>query len=68
MTTKPFVGFLLNCPLPTIFVVDPGFISSRVPTKPKTIDPSGKPEGNIVHIRHCAVSPEIALNGVGCGA
>jgi hypothetical protein len=49
--------------LSTTCAVDPGFISIRVPTKPKTIGPSGKPEGNTVHRMHCAVSPEIALNG-----
>jgi hypothetical protein len=48
---------------PTTYVVDPGFISFRVPTKPKTIGPSGKPEGNTVHRMHCIVSPEIYLNG-----
>jgi hypothetical protein len=62
-TTKPFVGLLLNYPLPTIFIVDPGFISSRVPTKPKTITPSSKLEGNTVHKMHYVVSPKIALNG-----
>jgi hypothetical protein len=47
----------------TTYVVDLGFISIRVPTKPKTISPSGKPEGNTTHKMHCAVSHEIALNG-----
>jgi hypothetical protein len=31
----------------------------------KTIDPPGKPEGNVAHRMRCAVSPEIALMG-GC--
>jgi hypothetical protein len=48
---------------PIACVVDPGFISLKVPTKPKTIDPFGKPEGNTVHKMHCPVSPKIYLNG-----
>jgi hypothetical protein len=42
--------------------VDPGSDLNRFPTKPsKTIGPPGKPEGNVVHRVHNAVSPEIAL-------
>ena len=41
---------------------DPGLDLIKVPTKPsKTIDPLGKPEGNIVHRMYCRVSLEIAL-------
>jgi hypothetical protein len=29
----------------------------------KTIDPSGKPKGNVVHMVHCAVSLKIVLMG-----
>jgi hypothetical protein len=48
---------------PTIYVIDPRFISLRVPKNSKTINPSGKIEGNAIHRMHCAVSPKIALNG-----
>jgi hypothetical protein len=59
---RTFVG-LSELLFPTTCIVDPGLIYFRVPTNPKTIGPSGKPEGNTVHIMHCTISPEIALNG-----
>jgi hypothetical protein len=61
-TIEPFVD-LLELFFPTTYVVNPGFISFKVPTNPKTISPSGKLEGNAVHKMHYAVSLEIDLNG-----
>ena len=60
-TTKPFVDWTL--PLyclsywPRVHVFQ---VSNKAS---KTIGLSSKPKGNIVHRVHCAVSPEIALNG-----
>jgi hypothetical protein len=43
---------------------DPGFTYVWVSNKAsKTIGPPGKPKGNVAHIVHCTVSPEIVLMG-----
>jgi hypothetical protein len=59
-----YVCWFFNLPR-QLYATDPGFVSFRVPTKPKTIGPSGEPEGNATHRMHYAVSPEIAFMG-GC--
>jgi hypothetical protein len=44
------------------FWVDIGSDMNRFPTKPsKTIDPPGKPKGNVARKAHSVVSPEIDL-------
>jgi hypothetical protein len=56
---------LINCWL-LLFLstawADTGLDLNKLPIKPsKTIDPLGKPEGNIAHRMYCVVSPEIVL-------
>jgi hypothetical protein len=38
-------------------------MSFKIPTKPLTINPPGKPKGNAVLGGYYAVSPEIAIDG-----
>jgi hypothetical protein len=74
----PWIPSTQYCPVPTsngtifwlIFLtltsswVDPSSDLNRFPTKPsKTISPPGKPEGNVVHRVHNAVSPKIDFIG-----
>jgi hypothetical protein len=43
---------------------DPGSDLKGFQQNPQTIGPPGKPEGNVVHRVHNAVSPEIAYGGL----
>jgi hypothetical protein len=60
---EPFFGWISLSLLASSWV-DPGSYLNRFPTKPsKTIDPPGKPKGNVAHRVHSIVSPKIAFMG-----